>query len=104
MIGDASVAGAMPKAGHAANNQGKLVATAVVRMLAGFDPVEPLITSTCYSLVTPEHGVSITGVFEVNETGVMTMVEGAGGVSPVGAPQEARKREALYTKAWYAGI
>lgn len=104
VIGDASVAGAMPKAGHAANNQGKLVATAVVRMLSGFDPVEPLVTSTCYSLVTPEYGVSITGVFEVNDAGVIAMVDGAGGISAVDAPQEARKQEAVYTRAWYAGI
>jgi sulfide dehydrogenase [flavocytochrome c] flavoprotein subunit len=104
VIGDASVAGAMPKAGHAANSQGKLVAAAIVRTLSGLDPLEPVTASTCYSLITPEHGVSITGVYEVNESGAIAMVEGAGGVSPAEAPEEVRKQEAQYTRNWYAGI
>lgn len=103
VLGDASVAGAMPKSGHSANNQGKIVAAAIVRELMDQEPIDPSSANTCYSLITPEHGISVAAVYKYQD-GAQAGVEGAGGVSPSGETSSFRRREAEYTRAWYAGI
>lgn len=103
VLGDASVAGAMPKSGHSANNQGKIVAAAIVRELSGQEPVNPSSANTCYSLVTPDYAISVAAVYQYQD-GVQAGVSGAGGVSPSGASSDFRAREAGYTRAWYQGI
>ncbi len=100
VIGDAAVAGAMPKSAFAANAQAKACALAVVRMLGGAAPVEPRLVNTCYSLVAPDYGISVAGVYRpVN--GLLTDIEGAGGTSPIDAPPETRALEAEYANAWF---
>ncbi|WP_020146509.1 NAD(P)/FAD-dependent oxidoreductase [Thioalkalivibrio sp. ALJ15] len=103
VIGDASVAGAMPKSGHAANNQGKIVAAAILRELSGQEPLDPSSASTCYGLITPDYGVSIAAVYQY-QNGAQAAVEGSGGVSPLGQSSTFRRQEAEHTRAWYAGI
>ena len=103
VIGDSSIAGAMPKSGHSANTQGKLVAAAIVRALDGQDPVAPSLTNTCYSLVSPNHGISVAAVYRF-EDGSIKGVAGAGGVSPANATKEFRAQEANYARGWYAAI
>jgi sulfide dehydrogenase [flavocytochrome c] flavoprotein chain len=103
VIGDSCDAGAMPKSGHSANNQGKVVAAAVVRDLAGLEPLTTSTANTCYSLITPDHAISVAGVY-VYEDGRIVSKEGAGGVSPAHAPAPIRKMEAVYARGWYAGI
>ncbi|WP_019570460.1 NAD(P)/FAD-dependent oxidoreductase [Thioalkalivibrio sp. ALE11] len=103
VLGDASVAGAMPKSGHSANTQGKMVAAAISHELAGRDPITPTAVNTCYSLVTPDYGISVAAVYQFKD-GQMAGVEGAGGVSPTGASSRFREQEAQYTRGWYAGI
>ena len=56
MIGDAAIAGAMPKSAFAANAQAKVCAEAVAQLLAGAAPAEPRLINTCYSLVAPGYG------------------------------------------------
>lgn len=103
VIGDASIAGAMPKSGHSANNQAKVAAAAVVRDLQGQDPLMPMMANTCYSLITPQHAISVAGVYQLSN-GTLAEVPGAGGVSPLGAPDSTRFMESIYTKGWYDGI
>jgi sulfide dehydrogenase [flavocytochrome c] flavoprotein chain len=103
VIGDAAIAGAMPKSAFAANAQAKVCADAVARLLAGSAPVEPRLINTCYSLVAPGNAISIAGVYRpVN--GQLTDVEGAGGRSPLNAPAEQRAKEAEYADAWFKTI
>ncbi|AGA32253.1 Sulfide dehydrogenase [flavocytochrome C] flavoprotein chain precursor [Thioalkalivibrio nitratireducens DSM 14787] len=103
VIGDSSVAGAMPKSGHSANNQAKVAAAAIVRELSGQEPLMPSTANTCYSLITPDHAISVAAVYAYKD-GTISAVEGAGGVSPADAPASFRQQEALYTKGWYDGI
>src|SRR6516225_11286376 len=63
VIGDASIAGAMPKSAFSANAQAKVCAAAVAKLLAGGSPGEPKLINTCYSLVAPDYGISIAGVY-----------------------------------------
>ncbi|AHE98375.1 NAD(P)/FAD-dependent oxidoreductase [Thioalkalivibrio paradoxus] len=103
VIGDSCVAGAMPKSGHSANNQGKVAAVAVIRDLAGLEPETASTANTCYSLITPDHAISVAGVYAYQDGNIVS-VEGAGGVSPAHAPAPIRRMEAIYTKGWYTGI
>ncbi len=103
VVGDAAVAGDMPKSGHAANNQAKLVAASIVSELRGHEVPSFPTVNTCYSLAAPDWGVTVAAVYEYRD-GAMRSVEGAGGLSPEGASREFRKREADYAPGWYASI
>ncbi|AWN50851.1 NAD(P)/FAD-dependent oxidoreductase [Methylobacterium sp. 17Sr1-1] len=103
VIGDAAIAGAMPKSAFAANAQGKVCAEAVTDLLAGRTPAAPKLINTCYSLVAPGYGISVAGVYHPDK-GVLADVEGAGGTSPVDAPDTVRQQEATYAEDWYRTI
>jgi sulfide dehydrogenase [flavocytochrome c] flavoprotein subunit len=103
VIGDACIGGGMPKSAFAANAQAKACAAAVAALLAGEGPAAPKLINTCYSLVAPDYGISIAGVYQP-KNGLLTDVEGAGGVSPLDVPREFRAREATYARRWYQTI
>jgi sulfide dehydrogenase [flavocytochrome c] flavoprotein subunit len=103
VIGDACIAGGMPKSAFAANSQAKACAEAVAELLRGHDPVQPKLINTCYSLVGPGYGISVAGVYRP-ANGLLTDVEGAGGVSPLDAPLSTRVAEAAYADAWFKTI
>jgi NADPH-dependent 2,4-dienoyl-CoA reductase/sulfur reductase-like enzyme len=103
VVGDAAIAGAMPKSAFAANAQAKVCAAAVARLLRGAAPAEPVLLNTCYSLVAPDYGISIAGVYRP-KGGQLADVEGAGGVSPLQAPRKTRALEAQYAEAWFKTI
>lgn len=103
VIGDAAIMGAMPKSAFAANAQARVCAEAVTAMLAGRAPAAPRLINTCYSLVGPEYGISVAGVYKpVN--GQLTDIEGAGGTSALDAPASVRAQEAGYADVWYKTI
>jgi sulfide dehydrogenase [flavocytochrome c] flavoprotein chain len=103
VIGDAAIAGAMPKSAFAANAHAKVCADAVVQLLAGATPGEPRLINTCYSLVAPRYAISVAGVYRpVN--GQLTDIEGAGGTSPFDASAEQRAAEAAFADAWFKTI
>jgi sulfide dehydrogenase [flavocytochrome c] flavoprotein chain len=103
VIGDACIAGGMPKSAFSANAQAKACAQAVVTLLAGGSPASPKLINTCYSLAAPDYGISIAGVY-APKNGLLTDVEGAGGVSPLDVPRDFRAREAEYAQSWFATI
>jgi NADPH-dependent 2,4-dienoyl-CoA reductase/sulfur reductase-like enzyme len=100
VIGDAAIAGAMPKSAFAANAQAKACAAAVVELLQGRAPVTPKLINTCYSLVAPDYGISVAGVY-VPTDGLLADVPGAGGTSPLDAGPEVRAQEAVYAEDWF---
>lgn len=103
VIGDACIAGGMPKSAFSANAQAKACAQAVVTMIAGRTPATPKLINTCYSLAAPDYGFSVAGVY-APKNGLLTDVEGAGGVSPLNVPRSFREEEAVYAKSWYQTI
>jgi sulfide dehydrogenase [flavocytochrome c] flavoprotein subunit len=103
VLGDATIAGAMPKSAFSANAQAKVCAAAVVRLLAGHPPSQPKLINACYSIVGPNYGISVAGVYQpVN--GVLTDVQGAGGASPLDAPRSTRAQEAMLADGWFDTI
>jgi NADPH-dependent 2,4-dienoyl-CoA reductase/sulfur reductase-like enzyme len=103
VIGDAAISGAMAKSAFAANAQGKACAAAIATLLAGETPPAGKLINTCYSLVAPDYGISIAGVYQA-VNGQYVDVEGAGGTSPMDAPRETRAAEANYAAAWFRTI
>jgi len=103
VIGDAAISGAMAKSAFAANAQGKACAAAIAQLLAGDTPASGKLINTCYSLVAPDYGISIVGVYHA-VGGQYVDVEGAGGTSALEAPRETRAAEANYAAAWFRTI
>jgi NADPH-dependent 2,4-dienoyl-CoA reductase/sulfur reductase-like enzyme len=102
-MGDAIIAGGMPKSAFSANAQAKICAAAIVKLLAGEKPSEPKLINTCYSLIAPDYGITIAGVYQpVN--GVLTEIQGSGGVSPLDATASFRAQEALFADGWFSTI
>ena len=103
VLGDATIAGGMPKSAFTANAQAKVAAAAIVKLIAGGTPAEPKLINTCYSLVAPDYGIAIAGVYRpVN--GVLTEIAGSGGVSPADAPASVRALEAAFADGWFKTI
>jgi NADPH-dependent 2,4-dienoyl-CoA reductase/sulfur reductase-like enzyme len=100
VIGDACIAGAMPKSAFSADAQAKHSALAVALLLRGQGVPDPKLINTCYSLIAPDYGISVAGVYRPAR-GVLADVPGAGGTSPAGAPPATRALEARYAHAWF---
>jgi sulfide dehydrogenase [flavocytochrome c] flavoprotein subunit len=103
VIGDAAIAGAMPKSAFAANAEAKVCAAAVAALLVGDAPAMPKLINVCYSLVAPDYGISVAGVYQP-ANGQLVEVAGAGGVSPLDAPASVRAAEASIADGWFRTI
>ncbi len=104
VIGDSSVAGALPKSAHSANNIAKMTAAAIVSLLRGVAVPQPSHVNTCYSLVAPDYGISIAAVYRLGEDGTLQGIKGAGGLSPADATTQQRSQEAGYAQGWHKSI
>ncbi len=103
VLGDAAIAGAVPKSAFAANATAKICAAAVAKLVLGEAPARPKFVNTCYSLAAPDYGFSVAGVYQpVN--GQWLEVEGAGGTSPPDAPRALRSQEAEFANGWFNTI
>ncbi len=103
VLGDAAIMGAMPKSAFAAHAQAKSCAEAVSALLKGQAPPPVKLINTCYSLVAPDYGISVAGVYEP-QRGLLADVAGAGGTSPPDAPLSRRKAEADLAEGWFTTI
>jgi sulfide dehydrogenase [flavocytochrome c] flavoprotein subunit len=103
VIGDACVAGAMPKSGFAANAQAKVCAAALTRLLGGQKPDDPRLINTCYSVLAPDYGITVAAVYRP-ANGQLVEVQGSGGTSAVDAPKAVREQEAKFADGWFKTI
>jgi sulfide dehydrogenase [flavocytochrome c] flavoprotein subunit len=101
VIGDAAIAGALPKSAFAANSEAKIAASAIVAMFRGEGVADASYVNTCYSLLSPNYGISVAGVYRVTDKGIVQI---EGGVSPKDASDGFREDEAKYATGWYASI
>jgi sulfide dehydrogenase [flavocytochrome c] flavoprotein subunit len=99
VIGDASIADAMPKSGFSANTQAKVVARAIVEELAGRPAPEPLWENTCYALAGKDYGLFVADVFKVID-GKIARINGQGRYLPLNATPAQIKLGARYQQAW----
>jgi sulfide dehydrogenase [flavocytochrome c] flavoprotein subunit len=101
VIGDASVASPLPKSGFAASSEAKMAAAAIVTSLHGQTLPPATYTNTCYSLVTPEYGISVAAVYHFEGGEIKTT---SSGVSPSDADTRFRHTEARHAIGWYKAI
>lgn len=100
VIGDASIAGAMPKSGYSANSEAKVCALNMAALMNGKEVVELSGINTCYSFITATEAVSVTGVYKVDkEKGAIVAAPGSVGVSP-----DLSALEAVYAESWLRNI
>ena len=100
VIGDSSIAGAMPKSGYSANSEAKVCATNIVAKMNSRPLVEMSGVNTCYSFLSAKEAVSVTGIYQVNkEKNVIEAVPNSGGVSP-----DLSELEAVYAESWIKNI
>jgi sulfide dehydrogenase [flavocytochrome c] flavoprotein subunit len=105
VIGDAAIVGDMPKSGFSASTQGKACAHAVAALLAERDPERALLMNTCYSLVGPDYGISVAGVYQSALDGDrLSSLPGTGGTSEAGDLPALRQDEAAFARGWYANL
>ena len=103
VIGDAAIAGAMPRSASAAHSQGLICAAAIVRLIAGEKPAPPTLASQCYSLIAPDYAISQHGTYRPVDD-QYTEADGGAIVSALDAPTATRKAEAEQADVWFKTI
>ena len=93
VIGDAAIAGALPKSGFAASSQGKACALAVAALLADKAPPAPAMVNACYSELAPDYGISLSSRYHVMGGQILEIV-GSLKASELEAPRAERARNA----------
>ncbi|HUS96676.1 MAG TPA: FCSD flavin-binding domain-containing protein [Hyphomicrobiaceae bacterium] len=101
VIGDASVAAAMPKSGFSANSQAKVAAMAVRGALTGSRVFDPRFANTCWSLIAPNDGVKVGASYKAGDK----KIEPASTfISKTGESAQLRKETYEESVGWYEGI
>lgn len=67
VIGDATSYGPVPKSAFAAQTEARACALVVALSILGANPPKPRLINHCYSLVSPERAISVTGVYGIKE-------------------------------------
>ncbi len=101
VLGDASIAGAMPKSAFAANSHAKVVAMAVRGELTGARTFPARYANTCWSVIAKDDTVKIGGRYEAKD-GAIAEVEGF--VSKTNENPEIRLQTSEENMGWYSGI
>ncbi|NVN85236.1 MAG: FAD-dependent oxidoreductase [Rhodopseudomonas sp.] len=101
VLGDAAIAGAMPKSAFSANSQAKVVALAVRGELSAARTFPARYANTCWSVIAKDDTVKVGGRYEPKD-GAIAEVEGF--VSKTGEDAGLRAQTAEENLGWYAGI
>jgi sulfide dehydrogenase [flavocytochrome c] flavoprotein subunit len=102
VIGDACIAGGIPKSASAANAEGKACAAIIVNLIAGKPAATPRLLGACYNTVAPGYAFSQSGVYQPKD-GMFAESEGLV-ITPVDATSDMRQREADAAQSWYKAI
>lgn len=101
VLGDACIAGDMPKSAFSANSQAKVAAMTIRGELAGARTFPARYTNTCWSLVETDDTIKVGGRYEAKD-GKITAIDTF--VSKPGETAELRKENQAENVGWYAGI
>lgn len=101
VLGDASIAGDMPKSGFSANSQAKVAAMVIRGELMGARTFPARYTNTCWSLIETDDTVKVGGSYEPKD-GKIAATQTF--VSKTGESPELRKQTSDENIGWYAGI
>ena len=101
VIGDASIAAAMPKSGFSANSQAKVAANAIRGELTGSKVFPARFANTCWSLIATNDGVKVGASYKAGQE----KIEAFGNfISKTGEDSALRKATYEESIGWYYGI
>jgi sulfide dehydrogenase [flavocytochrome c] flavoprotein subunit len=103
VLGDATIAGEMPKSGFSANCQAKACGRAILADIGGTAASAVKLLNICYSLADPDYGFSIVDGF-VAKGNTLVLAFDDNRMTPVGASDDEHHREAQSARSWYANI
>ncbi|MDH3658585.1 MAG: NAD(P)/FAD-dependent oxidoreductase [Alphaproteobacteria bacterium] len=101
VIGDASIAGDMPKSGFSANSQAKVCAMAIRNALTGSDLFPARFRNTCWSTVAEEDTMKVGASYEATDEKI---AKTEGFISEVGESADLRLQTREEADGWYASI
>ena len=101
VLGDASIAGAMPKSGFSANSQAKVAAMNVRGDLLGSKVFPAKFSNTCWSLIGTDDGVKVGAQYAVEDGKIAST---STFISQTGEDDALRKTTYQESIGWYDGI
>ncbi len=101
VLGDASIAGDMPKSGFSANSQAKVAAMMVRGELVNARTFPARYANTCWSLIAPDDTIKVGGRYEPKPDKI-TAAETF--ISKTDETADYRKQVQTENVGWYAGI
>jgi hypothetical protein len=101
VLGDSSVAGAMPKSAFSANSQAKVAAMAIRHGLTGSKLFPARYANSCWSLIAENDGVKVGGRYQPGEA----LIESVNTfISQTEEPADLRKATYEESIDWYQSI
>ena len=101
VVGDATIAGDMPKSGFSANSQAKVAAMAVRASLTDSKLFPAKYSNTCWSLIGTDDGVKVGASYEPTDEKIASTDSF---ISMTGEDAVLRKRTYEESLGWYDGI
>jgi NADPH-dependent 2,4-dienoyl-CoA reductase/sulfur reductase-like enzyme len=101
VLGDASVASAMPKSGFSANSQAKVAANAIRGELTGSKVFPARYANTCWSLIDTNNGVKVGASYKAGAEKIEVVDKF---VSKTGEDADLRKSTYEESEGWYKSI
>ncbi len=101
VLGDASVASAMPKSGFSANSQAKVCANAVLGDLTSSTVFPARYANTCWSLIATNDGVKVGANYKAGGEKIEVVDKF---ISQTGEDSALRKATYEESEGWYTGI
>jgi sulfide dehydrogenase [flavocytochrome c] flavoprotein chain len=103
VLGDATIAGEMPKSGFSANAQAKACGRAILADIGGKVASPAKLLNICYSTAEPDYAFSIVDAFALKD-GTLRLTFDDNRTTPLGASDDEHRREAQSARSWYANI
>jgi NADPH-dependent 2,4-dienoyl-CoA reductase/sulfur reductase-like enzyme len=101
VLGDATIATAMPKSAFSANSQAKVAVSAILEELIG-TPSSPVnYSNTCWSLISPENSVKVGAAYK---PGSESIEVASNFISQTNESPETRKANFEDSENWYDSI
>lgn len=101
VLGDATIAGDMPKSAFSANSQAKVAAMVIRSELTQSRAFPARYSNTCWSLVAPDDDIKVGATYEPGEGKIKQIT---GFVSQKGEAADLRKQNYKESVDWYNGI
>ncbi|MFK8033081.1 MAG: FCSD flavin-binding domain-containing protein [Hyphomicrobiales bacterium] len=101
VLGDASVASAMPKSGFSANSQAKVASNHIRAELTGSRVFEPRFVNTCWSLIAPDDGVKVGARYKA---GAEKIESTETFISKTAESADLRRETYEESESWYSAI